>query len=286
MISTVLRRVGLPLAVIGVLSGALSGCGPADPAGRKPPRTDDPREAAARTAVTRTLSEVRSRTREAGSARVDCSTARGNMVATRSKGVLGWSDSLSGTLTITYTGGSWATTMREMGNVSTPARFVSDTYYAKMSDRFATVSGRGRHWIKYGYDASANFTPAQSVELLLAAPDTREVGTEQVRGIRTTHYSGTVTVAALDAPRPGLTRAELADLAKWFTEAGVRKERVDVWVDAAGLLVKRSERGETPSGALVTTAYYADYGTRFATPEAPPADDTVDFADLVDPETP
>ncbi|MGW7262601.1 hypothetical protein [Streptomyces sp. NPDC054842] len=277
MISTVLRRAGLSLAVL----GALTACGPdGSPEGR-----DDHRGAAVSPTVTAALKEARSRTHRAGSARVDCTMATGDTVATRSEGTLGWSDGLSGTLTITYTGGSWARTMRELGNTSTPARFVSRAYYARMSDRFATVSGSGRHWIRYDYDASVNFTPAQSVELLLAAPDAREVGTERVRGTRTTHYSGTVTAAGLRGPHSGLTGAELAGLRKWFTQAGVTEEKVDIWVDAEGLLVKRSERGETANGTSVTTAYYRDFGTPVRVPERPPADDTVDFADLTDTKT-
>jgi hypothetical protein len=282
MISTVLRRAGLSLAVLGALTGALTACGPDDPsAGR-----DGDRGAAVSPSITAALKEVRSRTHRAGSARVDCTMALGDTVATRSKGTLGWSKGLSGTLTITYTGGSWARTMRELGNTSTPARFVSRAYYARMSDRFATVSGSGRHWIRYDYDASVNFTPAQSVELLLAAPDAREVGTERVRGVRTTHYSGTATAAGLSGSHPGLTAAEVAGLRKWFAQAGVTKEKVDIWVDAEGLLVKRSERGETGNGTSLTTAYYRDFGTPVRVPERPPADDTVDFADLADTKAP
>ncbi|MFD5077501.1 hypothetical protein [Streptomyces sp. NPDC058371] len=285
MISTVMRRAWLSLAVVGAVAGGLAACGPSGAPGGGAGTTDDARGAAAATRVTKALSGVREKTEKAGSARVDCTMSMGDTVATRSTGAIGWADGLSGTLTITYTGGSWAKTMRELGNVSTPARFVADAYYAKMSDKFAAVSGHGRHWIKYDYEASASFTPAQSVELLLAAPDTREVGTATVRGVRTTHYSGTVDVARLGTSRPGLTDTELAELTQWLKQAGITKERVDIWVDARGLLVERSERGEVTGGTSVTTAYYKDYGTRVRIPEPPPAADTVDFADLVNTKT-
>ncbi|MFD7706889.1 hypothetical protein ACFV6E_27305 [Streptomyces sp. NPDC059785] len=274
MIGSVLRRAGVSLAVSGALVCGPVGCGPSDTSADKPGQAETP----AATRISRELSAVREKTDAAGSARVDCAMAVGETVATRSTGALDWTGGLSGTLTITYTGGSWAETMRELGNASTPARFVSDAYYARMSDKFAAASGHGRHWIKYDYGATVNFSPAQSVELLLAAPDAREVGPAKVRGVRTTHYSGTVDAAALGAPRPGLTGAEVAELRKWLTQAGVSKERVDIWVDARGRLVKRSERAETSGGMSVTTAHYSDYGTRVRIPEAPPAADTVDFA--------
>ncbi|MFJ6571501.1 hypothetical protein ACIQNU_29235 [Streptomyces sp. NPDC091292] len=218
-------------------------------------------------------------TDRAGSARVDAVLRVGDRMSTTTKGTLGWSDGLSGTLTIGYTGGSMAATMRELGSARTEARFVADVYYARMSDKFAALAG-GRHWVRYRYDASTNFAPNQSVALLLAARDAREVGDETVRGVRTTHYAGTVRVA--DLPTSGPDAARTAELRGQLQDAGVTSQRVDVWIDSRDLLVKRVERSGTASGTMDTTAYYSDFGAPVLARKAPPAEDTVDYQELLD----
>ncbi|MFF2844891.1 hypothetical protein ACFVT5_00995 [Streptomyces sp. NPDC058001] len=229
--------------------------------------------------VTEALRAAHTATDRAGSARVDAVLRIGDRMSTTTRGTLGWSDGLSGTLTIGYTGGSMARTMRELGSARTEARFVADVYYARMSDKFAALA-QGRHWVKYRYDASTNFAPNQSVALLLAAGDARKVGRETVRGVSTTHYTGTVRVA--DLPTEGPDAAGSADLRKQLQDAGVTSQRVDVWIDARNLLVKRVERSGTASGAMDTTAHYSDFGAPVKAGKAPPAEDTVDYQDLLD----
>ena len=153
-------------------------------------------------------------------------------------GALGWADGLTGNLTITYTGGTMADTMKQLGTTSMQARYLPDAYYAKMGEKFAEQAG-GKHWIRYGYDDLAdlggssgaylkdqmqNTTPNQSVKLLLASGDVRKVGSEQVRGVDTTHYSGTVDVADLAGKNSNLTASQLAGLKKQLTQAGVSTE--------------------------------------------------------------
>ncbi|SER54825.1 hypothetical protein SAMN04487983_101838 [Streptomyces sp. yr375] len=230
----------------------------------------------------------------ADSAKVESTTTMGSVMSMTADGALGWGDGLTGTLTITYTGGTMADTMRQMGTTSMEARYLPDAYYAKMGDTFATQAG-GRHWIKYAYDAleslgggsgaylkdqMQNTTPNQSVKLLLASGDVREVGREKVRGQQTTHYSGTLDVADLAAQNSSLTRSQLDDLKKTLDQAGVTTETIDIWVNDRDLLVKKTEKGETTTGAYAQTAYYSDYGTKVSA-QVPPASDTADFTELV-----
>ncbi|GGQ81786.1 putative lipoprotein [Streptomyces asoensis] len=234
-------------------------------------------------------------TEGADSAKVESSTTMGSMMSMTADGALGWGDGLTGTLTITYTGGTMADTMRRMGTTSMEARYLPDAYYARMGDTFARQAG-GKHWIKYAYDdleslggssgaylkdQMQNTTPNQSVKLLLASGDVRKVGTERVRGQRTTHYSGTVDVADLAEKNSGLDRGRLDDLRKTLEQAGVTTETVDIWVDDRDLLVKKVEKGETTAGAYTQTAYYSDYGTKVSA-EVPPASDTADFSALLE----
>ncbi|WHM31345.1 hypothetical protein OH540_15310 [Streptomyces sp. BPPL-273] len=276
MRGTAIRRAVVAVAVAVTLAGgtACTSSGePADPA--KPSSSAAPSSApASRDAPAPTgpsadaLRAVERATARAGSARVDSTTVMGGELSLEATGALGWRDGLTGTLVITYTGGTTAETMRRLGTTAMEARYLADAYYARMGEEFAKRLG-GRHWIKYVYadledlgggagagfaDQMRNTTPHQAVKLLLTAEDVRRVGDEKIRGRRATHWSGTV--------------------------GGATAQTVDIWVDDRNLLVKKVERGRTKTGELTQTAYYDDYGvTVFAA--RPPAADTADFKELL-----
>jgi hypothetical protein len=272
------RRAALTIVMLTALTGAAA-CSSSD-SPEEPGKRDDKPTAA-------TLAALRSAERStdrAGSAQVHSRAVMGTRLSIRADGSLDWGDGLTGALTITYTGGTAAETMRRLGTTSMQARYLPDAYYARMGDRFAEQAG-GRHWIRYAYDdletlaggSGADFAdqmrstaPQQSVELLLASGDVRKVGRETVGGQRTTHYSGTVEVA--DVADAGLK--------KRLSHAGVTTQTVDIWVDDRNLLVKKVEQAATSSGAMTQTATYGQYGVQ-VTAERPPAADTEDFTDLM-----
>ncbi|MEW2050208.1 hypothetical protein [Streptomyces sp. NPDC005476] len=293
---TTLRRAGLSVAAVTLLTG-VTACGGSggsegsDGSGGFGRGGDD---ASARLSPVAALRTAEKSTDGADSAKVESATTMGSVMSMTADGALGWGDGLTGTLTITYTGGTMADTMRQMGTTSMEARYLPDAYYARMGDTFARQAG-GRHWIRYAYDdleslggssgaylkdQMQNTTPNQSVKLLLACGDVREVGEEKVRGQQATHYSGTVDVADLAQKNSGLDRSQLDDLKKTLEQAGVTTETVDIWVDGRDLLVKKVEKGQTTAGAYTQTAYYTDYGTEVSA-EVPPASDTADFSQLV-----
>ncbi|WP_217237708.1 hypothetical protein [Streptomyces sp. AC555_RSS877] len=222
-------------------------------------------------------------TDRAESARVRSTTVMGSQLSIESDGALDWGSALTGTLTITYTGGTTAETMRGLGITSMEARYLSDAYYARMGDAFAAKAG-GKHWLKYVYEdletlggGGANFadqirntTPNQSVKLLLDSADVRRVGVETVSGQAATHYSGTVRVSDVAD----------AELRKQLEQAGVTTQTVDIWVGDHDLLVKKVEKARMATGELTQTAYYSDYGTRVSV-RKPPAADTKDFKELL-----
>ncbi|MGP4083519.1 hypothetical protein [Streptomyces sp. KR55] len=273
---TGVRRVALAIAAATALTG-MAACTSTDPAGRPAPDDSPTRDSATGVAQARPMAELRSAERStdrADSARVESTTTMGTMMSMTADGVLGWGDDITGTLTITYTGGTMADTMRRLGSASMEARYLPDAYYARMGDEFAAQAG-GRHWLKYAYDdleqlagSSGAYlekqlrqtTPDESVRLLLESDDVRTVGEERIRGERTTHYSGTVDVG----------------------DAGVTTQTVDIWVNDRDLLVKKVEKGRMTSGELTQTAYYSDYGAE-VTAEEPPAADTQDVKDLLKP---
>lgn len=274
MTGTRTRRTVVSIAVSAALacgSACTAGEPPAPaPPTSAPPRQTDPssRPSALPGPAADALRSVERATGRAGSARVESTTVMGRELSLEAEGALGWrDDGLTGTLTITYTGGTTAETMRRLGTTAMEARYLPDAYYARMGDEFADRVG-GRHWIKYVYEdledlggAGAGFaeqmrntTPNQAVKLLLTARDARKVGEETTRGRRTTHWSGTV--------------------------GGETAQTVDIWVDDRDLLVKKVERGRTKTGELTQTAYYSDYGVTVSA-ERPPAADTADFKELL-----
>jgi hypothetical protein len=270
MQGTTVRRVGLVLAMATALTGAAACTSPDSSDG---PGKDD------RAAHGRSVA-----TQRAESARVESTTTMGSLMSMTADGTLGWADGITGTLTITYTGGTLADTMRRLGSTSMEARYLPDAYYARMGEKFAEQAG-GKHWIRYAYedlealaggsgahlgDQMRTTTPNQSVKLLLSSGDVRKVGEESVRGRPATHYSG--TVAAADVTD--------AALKKQLTEAGVTTETVDVWIDERDLLVKKVEKARMATGLMTQTAHYGDYGVRVRA-QRPPLSDTGDFEDLM-----
>lgn len=298
MKSTSVRRMTLSTAVAAALA-AVAACGSPGPAGGGSPGEglsggDAAEKHATRVSPVAALRSAEKSTAGAESARVRSTTTVGSVMSMTAEGSLGWADGITGTLTLTYTGGTAADAMRRLGSTSMQARYLPDAYYARMSDAFAEQAG-GKHWIKYAYDDLAdlrgssgvylkdqmrNSTPEQSVKLLLASGDVRKVGEEKVSGRNTTHYAGTVQVADLVTRGSRLDASRLADLKKQLDQAGITTETVDIWVDDRDLLVKKVEKGDTANGTMTSTAYYSDYGVRVSVEEPPPAD-TEDFKTLV-----
>ncbi|MFE1323490.1 hypothetical protein ACFW7K_06875 [Streptomyces sp. NPDC058735] len=273
-----MRRSGLALAVATALTGVAT-CTSPDPAER--PGRDDRRARGGSPAALRSAERA---TERAGSARLESTTSMGSLMSMTADGALGWGDGITGTLILTYTGGTIADTMRRLGTTSMEARYLPDAYYARMGERFADKAG-GKRWIRYAYDdlealadgSAAHLgdqmrstAPHQSVTLLRSSGNVRRAGVERVRGRRATHWSG--TVAAADVAGAALRRQ--------LTDAGVTTETVGIWIDDRDLLVKKVERARTTTGRMTRTAHYTDHGVAVRA-QRPPRSDTGDFDDLV-----
>ncbi|MEV0884342.1 hypothetical protein AB0J03_10985 [Streptomyces microflavus] len=292
MRTSTLRRVGTGAAAAALMSvAACSGGGGDSGTAGKPAGTGGAAEAGSVAA----LQQIREKTGTVRSARIEGTTEMGDTVSMQQTGTIGWADGLSGSLTITYTGGTMAEALKQGGGDGTVrARYLKDEYYADMGDAFAANVG-GKHWVRYAYKDLAelggpagdvleeqvqNSTPEQGVKALLAAGDVRKAGQEDVRGVSATRYSGTVDVAELTGRNSALDAEQLAALKEQLSAAGVTTQTVDIWVDRNDLLVKKTERGETAGGAFSSTVFYSDYGTKVSV-EKPPAADTVDFKEIL-----
>ncbi|MFJ8197902.1 hypothetical protein [Streptomyces sp. NPDC096152] len=290
MTSTTVRRVTLSIAAVTALTGvAACSSGSSGGSGR-----GTAGQGVTHVSPVAALRSAERSTDRADSARVEMTTSIGTMMSMKAHGTVGWGQGLTGDLTIAYTGGTMAETMRRVGSTSMEARYLPDAFYARMGERFAQQAG-GKHWLRYGYtdlagvaggsgaflkDQMRNNTPNQSVKLLLASGDVKKAGEATVRGRHTTHYAGTVGVADLVGKSSHLPADQLADLKKQLTTAGVSTERVDIWVDDQNLLVKQSCKARMAMGEMSQTAYYTDYGVHVSA-QRPPAGDTEDFKDLL-----
>ncbi|WP_326738093.1 hypothetical protein [Streptomyces sp. NBC_01022] len=293
MRTSTVRRVGAAVAVAAALT-SVAACGGSDDDGAAKAKGGG--SGVVKVDPIAALLDVQKKTGAANSAKIEGTTVMGSTMSMKQTGVLEWSDGVTGSMEITYTGGSMADSMKQLGSNGTmQARYFKDGYAADMGPAMAKQTG-GKRWISYSYDDLAelggasgaamkdqmqNTTPDQGVKSLLASGDVKKVGQEEVRGVATTHYSGTVDVAELTAKNSKLDADQLTALKKQLTDAGISTEKVDIWVDENDLLVKKSERGQMKTGELNSTVFYSDYGTKVSV-ERPPAGETIGFKELLE----
>ncbi|MFI0821790.1 hypothetical protein ACH4TX_33215 [Streptomyces sp. NPDC021098] len=228
------------------------------------------------------------------SAKID-GTIKSPLANSAMTGSMDWADGMRADMQMKSKGGASAAGGGKPVNV----RYTPDAMF--MNAAAMGIPAQGKEWIKYDYDVLAqqggpsgaylkdqmqNNNPSRSVQLLLATGQVKKVGTEDVRGVGTTHYTGVVKVSEIArAQSKGLSQSELDALEKQLKQSGADSETVDLWIDDKNLLVKKREQAESKTGTTDSTVYYSDYGTK-VTVEEPPASDTMDFQKLQQPSQP
>jgi hypothetical protein len=150
----------------------------------------------------------------------------------------------------------------------------------------------GKTWLKIdlqklGKQQGVNFSqllqttgaqdPTQTLQLLQSVGDVKKVGTEQVDGVDTTEYSGTVDLKKF-SEKYG------AGFGRLYKQLGTSTVPVQVWIDGDGLVRKLHETlSGTIAGAgrldLDMTVTLSDFGAAVnVTP--PPADQVADISQL------
>ena len=123
--------------------------------------------------------------------------------------------------------------------------------------------------------------PSQGLDFLRGVSDVQAVGDEDVRGVPTTHYTGVVDLQSLGEKSPEL-KAQIDQL---IERSGISRVPVEVWIDDDGF-VRRMKQSFEGNGTLQTkmtmtmTMELYDFGTDVSV-EEPPADDVVDFSELM-----
>lgn len=187
-------------------------------------------------------------------------------------------------------------TSGETGEVE--IRLVDGAMY--MSGGRQAASGMdGKRWLKFdlaalgkgsggadplaGLSSQADRNPAQDSASLTAAKDLKKVGEETVDGVRTTHYAGTVTIAAMRESLKGqdaATRERREKGLKRYESMGVDALTMDMWVDGSDRTKQFRTRGTSDKGPLDLTIKFLDYN-KPVTVKAPPASETMDLAEMM-----
>jgi LppX_LprAFG lipoprotein len=166
-------------------------------------------------------------------------------------------------------------------------------FYMKFPEEIAQGMPGGRDWIKFdlselgeqaGIDLQqlmqlSGTDPSQSLDLLLAASDDfHEVGEEEIRGVATTHYAGTVNLEKVAEQAPPEARETYRRLLEMSQQTEIP---IEVWIDEDGLTRRMRYRQSMPDGSAMdlTTEYY-DFGVEVDV-EPPPDDEVIDISDLM-----
>jgi hypothetical protein len=169
------------------------------------------------------------------------------------------------------------------------AILVDGTLYAKVP-RLAQLVGVDKPWLRLNVDqagrqvgfsyaqitnAVQRINPAEQTRMLTGSKDARRVGEEEVEGVRTVHYTGTVTFEdALNRLDPQAREK----VRQWHTD-GSDRLAFDVWVDSENLPRKLVVKGTADGRDTSTvTVLYRDFGEP-VTVNAPPADQVGDVTD-------
>src|SRR5438105_5065159 len=151
------------------------------------------------------------------------------------------------------------------GNTREETIYDGDVVYTKWPLPWA----KEKPWLRYEADAQDNDpfdlqdramrNPSGLLEFVHGAgTDVRNVGSENVRGIATTHYEGTLDLQKVVDQAPADKRAELQDFLNFIAEEEPTKVPFGLWVDEGGLAHRL--RIDQHEGA--TTIEYYDFGVR------------------------
>ena len=134
---------------------------------------------------------------------------------------------------------------RLTGGAAIEERIVGGVVYTKLPPDFLRTAGAppAVRWVSLDSRPAGPDSPAgsgahadpsgQLVFLAAASDDVRRVGTESVRGVRSTHFRATIdpSGAAGGGSRTAAARAKLAQLGSTL---GAQRLAVDVWLDGSG----------------------------------------------------
>ncbi|MFB4313630.1 hypothetical protein [Actinomadura sp. 21ATH] len=178
-----------------------------------------------------------------------------------------------------------------VGGQTIPAyemRLIGDAMYMKMPGLEEAAGGKpwgrvalselsqeatGGVNMQQAMEQARRQSPAEQTKMFTASKNAREVGMETVEGVRTRHYTGTVSVeealAQLDAESQQAMRQS-------YQQLGVSEIPFDVWVGDDDLPRKISVKLAAGANEMTTTATYGNYNAPVDV-VAPPTAETGDL---------
>ncbi|MCQ6555175.1 hypothetical protein NPS70_18555 [Streptomyces sp. C10-9-1] len=299
MKTVAIRRAGAAAVALAAVVG-IAGCtGGDDKAAEAPAKAPAKAKLQSREAATEALTTAFSKTSEAKSARVYMTMTLPGPAAVGSMemdGVLGWNP---GAMDLTVTRESF----EENPSAPGEARMIMQDgvmYLDMGADAAAGMDGK--RWMKLDMAALAeqsgdkdlqkqltggldnlNQDPAAQLAILLDSPNLKHVGSEKIGDVDTEHYEGSLTVAEMleaNSSLDVLTPEQREELLGSVEQSGIENYDIEVWVDGDGYPARMNMGMDTPEGVIAMTAEYSDYGAEIAV-ETPPADQTVDLAEML-----
>lgn len=187
------------------------------------------------------------------------------------------------------------------GDGTTTALFDGESFYYRFPAALQAAFG-GKEWVRMGLDTLSGVggfdleavveqfkqsDPTTNVALMAgAATDIEEVGTEEVRGVSTRHFTMTVDLERAVANAPERVREAVAQM---VTSMGTSSYPAEIWIADDGLprrlvysldLSQAQVPGaQAASGQVDIRMELFDFGADVDV-DVPPAADTADLADL------
>jgi hypothetical protein len=186
------------------------------------------------------------------------------------------------------------------GELGGEMEMVMDRFllYMKFPPAVGSQLPRGKEWIRFdlkeaGKELGVDFEdllqfqqadPTQSLHYLRGATDDfEEVGSEEVRGVETTHYRGTVDLRKVLEQVPADARDSFERV---FELMDVNELPFEVWIDEDGLARRMKYEQPLPPGSggedasMALTMEMFDFGAAVDV-EPPPDNEVIDLQELM-----
>lgn len=199
---------------------------------------------------------------------------------------------------MTYDFGPLFQALGEQADVG-PAEFILDgnVFYMKFP-LFAEVVPGAKEWIKVDLEAIGQeqgidlgqlsqvgqTDPATTLDQLRAAGSVEELGVEEIRGVRATHYSAVIDLEKTVELAPENVRDDVRQAVEQLEQQlGERELEVEVWIDENGLPVRYRYDvplavDESDTSTVVVIDFF-DWGVDVEI-EPPPASQVTDITEL------
>jgi LppX_LprAFG lipoprotein len=280
----VLVRGLLLLTVLAAL--ALAACGGGG--GSAAPTTTSSAQTVSGSDLSSLIALAGQKTRAAGSARVSFKLEMTGGQANGTMSGEGVFDQHGGRMTMDLGGLAGGA----LGSGEAEVIFKELVYYMKLPAAAIAQLPPGKKWLKFDLGALSEqqgldleqltqlnqSDPSQALRLLSGAEDFEEVGNEDVRGVETTRYRGTVDMnqVAENAP-PDLQD----DIRRIIEQTGDQTVPMDIWIDQDGLARRLQWTQHLQQGTTMTMdEELYDFGAEVDA-TTPPADEVLDLTALL-----